>query len=98
MNTLKEEVVGLPNIKSAKKRVRVIEAKTAVNRMAKSSLKTSLKKAKAAIAEGDPASAAEAYRSAQRDIDRAVAKGILHKNTAARRKSRLAARMSTQAQ
>jgi small subunit ribosomal protein S20 len=92
-----EEVVDLPNIKSAKKRVRVIEAKTAINRRVKSSLKTSIKKAQAAIAEGDPASANEAYRSAQRDIDRAVARGILHKNTAARRKSRLVAKMAAPA-
>lgn len=94
----KEEVVDLPNIKSAKKRVKVIEAKTAVNRMVKTSLKTSMKKAQAVIAEGDPVSSQEAYRQAQRDIDRAVASGILHKNTASRRKSRLAARVAASAQ
>jgi small subunit ribosomal protein S20 len=87
-------VVDLPNIKSAKKRVKVSATKTAVNRMVKSSLKTSIKKAKAVIAEGDPASAGDFYRAAQRDIDRAVAKGILHKNTAARRKSRLASKLA----
>ena len=84
----------MPNIKSAKKRVRVIEAKTAQNRMLKSNLKTSIKKAKLQAMEGDPASAAEAYRAAQSDIDRAVRQGILHKNTAARRKSRLQAAMN----
>ena len=88
-----EEVAGLPNIKSAKKRVKVIQSRTAANRMLKSSLKTSIKKARAVIVEGDSASAGEAFRSVQRDIDRAAAKGVLHKNTAARRKSRLAAKM-----
>ena len=82
----------MPNIKSAKKRVKVIQSKTAVNRTLKSSLKTSIKKARIVIAQGDPASAGEALRTAQRDIDRAASKGIIHKNTAARRKSRLAAK------
>ncbi|MCL2747843.1 MAG: 30S ribosomal protein S20 [Oscillospiraceae bacterium] len=80
----------MPNIKSAKKRVKVIKRKTLANRMYKSGLKTSLKKAEAAITQGDPASAGDVYRTVQRDIDRAAARGILHKNAAARRKSRLA--------
>jgi len=88
-----EEVAGLANIKSAQKRVKVIANKTAANRMHKSSLKTSIKKAQAAILSGDPAVAGEVYRTVQRDIDRAAAKGILHRNTASRRKSRLAAKM-----
>ncbi|MDR3207733.1 MAG: 30S ribosomal protein S20 [Oscillospiraceae bacterium] len=85
----------MPNIKSAKKRVKVTETKTAVNRMVKSSLKTSIKKARAVIAEGEPEVAGEVFRSVQRDLDRAVAQGILHKNTAARRKSRLAAKLKS---
>ena len=93
VNDPTEEVVDLPNIKSAKKRVKVIGSKTAANRMYKSRLKTSIKQAKAAITDGDPTSAGDVYRSVQRDIDRAAARGILHKNTAARRKSRLAARL-----
>ena len=84
----------MPNIKSAKKRVRVIQSKTAVNRTLKSSLKTSVKKAKIAIADGDPAYARDVFRSVQSDIDRAAARGVLHKNTAARRKSRLAAKVN----
>jgi small subunit ribosomal protein S20 len=75
--------------------VKVTESKTAVNRRVKSSLKTSIKKAHAVIAEGETAAAGEAYRLAQRDLDRAVAQGILHKNTAARRKSRLAAKLKS---
>ena len=84
----------MPNIKSAKKRARVIERKTAANRMVKSNLKTSIKKAKIAIAEGDPADAGEVLRAVQRDIDRAAARGIIHRNTASRRKSRMAAKVN----
>ncbi len=84
-----KEVARLPNIKSAKKRVSVTEHKTAANRMAKSSLKTNIKKVLVLTAEGD-ASASSAYIDAQKNIDKAAASGLLHKKTAARRKSRLA--------
>ena len=80
----------MPNIKSAKKRVSVIAHKTARNRMAKSRLKTTIKKVEMLTAEGEAKAAGSAYVQAQQEIDRAVAKGLLHKNTAARRKSRLA--------
>ena len=79
----------MPNIKSAKKRVKVIAAKTAQNKANRSALKTEIKKANAAIETG-----AEnkdlLVKSAVKKIDQAVAKGLLHKNTAARRKSALA--------
>ena len=78
----------MPNIKSAKKRVRVIEAKTAQNKMLKSALRTTIKKADAAIDTGAE-DKTEAVRTAVKKIDQAVAKGILHKNTAARRKAAL---------
>jgi small subunit ribosomal protein S20 len=81
------EVNGLPNIKSAKKRVIVTETKTMQNKMFKTSLKTSIKKYEAAIEAGDKALAAETYKEAVMKIDRAVAKNIIHKNTAARKKS-----------
>ena len=80
----------MPNIKSAKKRVSVIAHKTAQNRMAKTNLKTAIKKVDILTGEGDKQAAGPAYIEAQKTIDRAVAKGLLHKNTAARRKSRLA--------
>ncbi|MBQ4082446.1 MAG: 30S ribosomal protein S20 [Clostridia bacterium] len=79
----------MPNIKSAKKRVRVIEKKTAENRANNSALKTSIKKANAAI-EANAADKDVAVRAAEKKIDQAVAKGLLHKNTAARKKSALA--------
>ena len=79
----------MPNIKSAKKRVSVIARKTEKNRMAKSRLKTTIKKVELLTADGEKKAASSAYVQAQQEIDKAVAKGLLHKNTAARRKSRL---------
>ena len=84
------EVSSLPNIKSAKKRVKVIKTKTLQNQMLKSNLKTVIKKFEMAAANADKAKAQEAYVVAIKKIDQAVAKGILHKNTAARKKSALA--------
>ena len=84
----------MPNIKSAKKRVLVTDAKTLQNQMFKTSLKTSIKKYEAALAAGDKALASETYKAAVKKIDKAVAKGILHKNTAARKKSNIALKMN----
>ena len=81
------EVNGLPNIKSAKKRVLVTATTTLQNKMFKTSLKTSIMKYEAAIEAGDKALAAATYKDAVKKIDKAVAKNIIHKNTAARRKS-----------
>lgn len=79
----------MPNIKSAKKRVKVINTKTARNKAIKSEIKTVLKKAQAAVANGD-ANAKEAVAYAIKKVDQAAAKGIMHKNKAARKKSQLA--------
>ena len=79
----------MPNIKSAKKRVKVIEAKTLRNKMIKSDLKTALKKADVAVANNDE-NKAEAVKTAIKKVDMACTKGILHKNKAARKKSQLA--------
>ena len=78
----------MPNIKSAKKRVKVIAAKSLQNKAANSQLKTEIKTANAAL-ENNSADKAVAVRVAVKKIDQAVAKGILHKNTAARKKSAL---------
>ncbi len=78
----------MPNIKSAKKRVKVIATKTMQNKAINSQLKTEVKKANAAL-ESNSADKAAAVRVAVKKIDQAVAKGILHKNTAARKKSAL---------
>ena len=77
----------MPNIKSAKKRVKVIEKKTLQNKMFKSSMKTEIKKYNAAVASGDLEAAQAAYKTATKKIDVAAAKGIIHKNAAAHKKS-----------
>ncbi len=86
----------MPNIKSAKKRVKVTAVKTERNKAIKSALKTTVKKAQAAIAT-DSADKAQAVSVAYKKIDQAVAKGILHKNTAARSKSALARKLNASA-
>ncbi len=77
----------MPNIKSAKKRVLVTEAKTLQNKMFRSQLKTDIKKYQAALAAGDAALAQETYKAAVKKIDQAAARNIIHKNAAARKKS-----------
>ncbi|MBO5338089.1 MAG: 30S ribosomal protein S20 [Clostridia bacterium] len=77
----------MPNIKSAKKRVKVIATKTLRNKMLKSQLNTAIKKFKAAVEAGDKGAAQVAYVAAVKKVDQAVAKGILHKNNAAHKKS-----------
>jgi small subunit ribosomal protein S20 len=81
-------VEQLPNIKSAMKRVKVIKVKTLRNSMIKTALKTSIRKCKEAIVNND-ASKLETLKSTIRAIDKSVSKNILHKNTAARKKSKL---------
>jgi small subunit ribosomal protein S20 len=83
----------MPNIKSAKKRVKVIATKTLHNKAINSALKTEMKKANLAL-ETKAEDKAEAVRIAIKKIDQAAAKGILHKNTAARRKSALARKLN----
>ncbi len=78
----------MPNIKSAKKRVKVAETKAAQNKALKSALKTAMKKYENAVAAGDMALAETTYAVAVKKIDQAVSHGIIHKNNAARKKSR----------
>ena len=77
----------MPNIKSAKKRVILSRIANEKNKMAKSALKTVLKKFDAAVATGNKEEATAAYTAAVVAVDKAVNKGILHKNNAARKKS-----------
>ncbi len=79
----------MPNIKSAIKRVSVAEKKTAANKIKKSELRTVVKKTRAAVA-ASAEQAGEMLKNAQAIVDHAADKGYIHKNTAARRKSRLA--------
>lgn len=84
----------MPNIKSAKKRVKVTEVKTLQNKMFKSAMKTSVKKYKAAVDAGNKDLAEKTYADAVAMVDRAVTKGILHKNNAARKKSSMTLKMN----
>ncbi len=77
----------MPNIKSSKKDVLRIAVRNEKNRAARSVLKSTLKKFDAALAEGNREQADSAYKAAVKTIDESVKKGILHKNTAARKKS-----------
>ncbi len=84
----------MPNIKSAKKRVLTSAAKALENKMIKSALKTAIKKFDAACASGDKAAATAAYTDAVKKMDKAVAKGIVHKNNAARHKSQFTIKLN----
>lgn len=83
----------MPNIKSAKKRVKVTAVKTERNKAQNSALKTTVKKAVTAI-DTSSADMSVAVSAAFKSIDKAAAKGLMHKNTAARKKSALARKMN----
>lgn len=84
----------MPNIKSAKKRVQLSEVRNARNKAERSALKTTLKKFDAAVTEGNRTEAEGAYKVAVKTVDKAVAKGILHKNNAAHKKSALTLKLN----
>lgn len=84
----------MTNSKSAAKRVRVAERRRQRNRVFRSASRTYIKKAERLIAQGDPEAAAVAVGDAISTLDRAAVKGIIHKNNAARRKSRLMAKFN----
>lgn len=79
----------MANIKSAKKRIKVISKKTLRNKMIKSQTKTAMKKVVASVSANDKDAAVQALAGAISAVDRAYSKGIYHKNTAARKKSHL---------
>ena len=80
----------MANIKSAKKRIKVIATKTERNKAIRSRVKTYIKKVEAAIASGDKEAAKAALIAATSVIDTATSKGIYHKNTSSRKVSRMA--------
>ncbi len=84
----------MPNIKSAKKRVLISKAAYEKNKADKSELKTIIKKFEAAVAAGSQEEASAAYKTAVKSVDQAVNKGILHKNTAARKKSSMTLKLN----
>ncbi|WP_445680553.1 30S ribosomal protein S20 [Radicibacter daui] len=83
----------MANTKSAKKRIRQIEARTEINGARRSRIRTFIKKVEVAIAAGDKTAAQEAFKAAQPEMQRGVSKGLLHINTVARKLSRLSARI-----
>ncbi|MEG6520756.1 30S ribosomal protein S20 [Desulfotomaculum sp. 1211_IL3151] len=84
----------MPNIKSAIKRVEIAQKRTIRNASIKSAVKTAIRRYEKALAEADKEVALTALRKALVAVDKAVTKGVLHKNTAARRKSRLTKRFN----
>ena len=86
--------IKMPNIKSAKKRVLLAEARNARNKAEKSALKTAIKKFEAAAADGDRTEAEATYKVAVKAVDKAAAKGLMHKNNAAHKKSALTLKLN----
>ncbi len=84
----------MANTPSAKKAVRKIERRTAVNKSRRSQMRTYIRKVEEAIASGDAAAATKAFRAAEPLVMRSAQKGIIHKNTASRKVSRLNARVN----
>lgn len=80
----------MPNIKSAIKRVKTSEAHNALNTTVKSAMRTAVKKVEVALTTNDSSAAQEALTAAASKLDKAASKGLIHKNAAARKKSRLA--------
>ncbi|QJC21893.1 30S ribosomal protein S20 [Arcanobacterium buesumense] len=84
----------MANIKSQKKRIKTNEKRRVRNQAYKSELKTLVRKTREAIASGDAEAAASALQVTSRKLDKAVSKGVIHKNQAANRKSKLAVQLA----
>ena len=85
----------MPNIKSAKKRVKIIEKKTLTNNMIKTGYKSAVKKFEEAVAIGNKEEAKVLFSKATKKIDQACTKGVIVKNTASRKKSSLSKKLNT---
>ncbi|WP_026791530.1 30S ribosomal protein S20 [Pleomorphomonas oryzae] len=85
----------MANTSSAKKATRKIAARTEVNKTRRSRMRSFVRKFEEAVASGDKTAAAEAFKAVEPEIMRAATKGIVHKNTASRKVSRLAARLKS---
>ncbi len=84
----------MPNIKSQVKRMHKSERQRVRNRSIVSALKTTIKKFEAASASGDVDSARETFADASKELDKAVSKGVIHKNKASNKKSRMASALN----
>lgn len=85
----------MANIASAKKRIRQTARRTDVNRARRSRIRSFMRRVEEAIESGDKMAASAAFREAQPEIQRGVTKGVLHRNTASRKISRLASRIKS---
>ncbi len=85
----------MPNIKSAIKRVKTTEKRNTHNSMIKSDMRTAVKKVEAAVVNNDATAATSTYAEAARKLDKAAAKGLIHKNAVARKKSRLMKKLNS---
>ena len=85
----------MANLKSAKKRIRRNASRAEINKSRISRIRTFLKRVETAIASGDKEAAQTALREAQPELMRGVSKGVVHKNTASRKMSRLSAKVKT---
>ena len=84
----------MANIKSAKKRIKVIEKKTALNRARKSQIKTAIRKFEEAVSAGNREEAVARFQYAQKRISQIASKGTIHKNAAARKVAKLAQKLN----
>ncbi|MNO14565.1 30S ribosomal protein S20 [compost metagenome] len=84
----------MPNIKSAIKRVKTNDKRRALNASQKSALRTAVKAADTALTNNEVETAKAAFAAASQKLDKAVTKGLIHKNAAARKKSRLAKKLN----
>lgn len=87
----------MANTKSAKKMVRKIARKTAVNKVRKTQMRSQVRKVEEAITSGDKTAAAAAFKTAEPQLAKSAQKGVVHKKTASRKVSRLAARVRAMA-
>ena len=85
----------MANTSSAKKATRKIARRTAINKNRRSRVRTYVRQVEEALASGDQAAAAAAFKTAQPELMRAAGKGVMHKNTASRKVARLAKRLKT---
>lgn len=88
----------MPNIKSAKKRVLVNQTKAMQNKAARSALKTQLKKFETTVSEGNRSEADQVYKVTVKAVDQAAARGLIHKNNAAHKKSAMTVKLNKIAQ
>lgn len=84
----------MANIKSAKKRIKVIEKKTALNRVRKSQIKTAIRRFEEAVAAGNVEEATAKFKYAQKKISQVASKGTIHKNAASRKVAKLAQKLN----